>query len=116
MTKIVVEGVDQETLNGLLKIESDISVGKNNDYLKDFPNLKPEIRILEEGNCIIYKLDWSDEAKRLLYPVDFWKQMAEVRIPKKCCFEKISGLNDWEDVEIAAKLAQIYVPSQEIID
>jgi hypothetical protein len=117
VTKMVVEGVDQETLNKLLKIESNITVGENNDYLKDFPDLKPKIRISDDGNCVMYKLDWSDEAKRLLYPVDFWKQMAEVRIPRKYCFESIAiGLNDWENVEIADELAQIYVPSKEIIE
>jgi hypothetical protein len=117
VTKIVVEGVDQETLNKLLKIESNISVGEKYNYLKDFPDLKPVIGIRDEGNCTMYKLDWSDEAKRLLYPVDFWKQMAEVRIPRKCCFESIaSGHNAWEDVEIADELAEIYVPSKEIIE
>jgi hypothetical protein len=79
--KAVFEGVDRETLNAILKNELSPFRDEGGSYLEEFPEMKPKMAIQEKDRQIVYRIDWSDEAKKVLSKIDSWKQTSEIRIP-----------------------------------
>ena len=117
---VIVEGIDQETLDELFKENPSFFLAEANNYLKDFSGLKPTKVCLKKGKSIIYKMQWSDEAKRMMHNINLWKATACCEIPFKYITEKSEKPFGGEDIgaslEIAEKLAEIYSPSQYVID
>jgi len=114
---VSVEGIDEKTLNKILVYKSPVMMDEAINYLREFPDMEPKVVVKEEGNLARIKVEWSDDAKRTLYPIDFWKQTLEFKIPRKFDDSScIGGSSPWERIEIAELLAEIYVPTPKIID
>lgn len=116
VTKLITEGIDKETLKKLLEIKTAAMNDESNRYLIEFPEMKPSISTKKESNWATIKLEWSEEAKRSLYPIDLWNQIAEIKIPRKYDGRAIYGSSAWDSIDIAEELAEIYVPTPEIFD
>jgi hypothetical protein len=115
--KAVFEGVDRETLNSILKNELSPFKDEGGSYLEEFPEMKPKLTIQEKNRQIVYRIDWSDESKKVLSKTDSWKQTTEIRIPRRCEETMyLGGSDSWEMVEMAQNLAEIYAPNQHIIN
>jgi hypothetical protein len=82
--KAVFEGVDRETLNAIQKNELSPVRDEGGSYLEEFPGMKPKMTIYKKDRQIVYKIGWSDEAKKILSKIDSWKQTTEIRIPRRC--------------------------------
>jgi hypothetical protein len=117
---VIVEGIDQETLNELFEKNPPVSLTEANNYLKDFPGLKPNATYIEKGKSIIYRVMWSDEAKQIMHNIDLWKTTSCCKIRLNYGSERGEKPFGGEDIgtslEIAEKLAEIYNPSQHVID
>jgi len=120
VTNVVVEGIDQETLDEILEQKPTISLDDAKKYIIEFPEMKPDISQVDESNKVIYKVKWSEEAKSALSAIDTWNDVAEIRIPKRYDDRedkfRFSGGSDYDEYYHAKELAEIYVPSQGIID
>ncbi len=117
VTNVSVDGIDEKTLYKIISDKSAAVVDEAINYLREFPDMEPSVAIEEEGNLARIKVEWSDDAKRTLYPIDFWKQTLEIKIPRKYNdMSCIGGSSPWERIEIAELLAEIYVPTPKIID
>jgi hypothetical protein len=116
---LVVEGIDQETLNEILEKRPSIDLDNARSYLDEFPDARPEVIFTEEHNWIRCHVKWHDETKILLDAIDSWKQTAEIRIPRKYDKSNQGGRLGGRDIvssfEIAQELADLYVPSEKII-
>jgi hypothetical protein len=116
---LVVEGIDQETLNEILEMKTSIDLDNARSYRDEFPDARPEVIFTEEHNWIRARVKWSEDVRMLLGSIDSWKQTAEIRIPRK--YDKrnqggrIGGRDIVSGLEIAQVLADLYVPSEKII-
>jgi hypothetical protein len=114
---VSVEGINEKTLNKILAYKSPVMMEETDRYFREFPDMKPSVSTDKDGNLARIKVEWSDDAKRTLYPIDFWKQTLEIKIPRKFDDSScIGGSSPWERIEIAELLAEIYVPTPKIID
>lgn len=117
---MIVEGIDQETLNELFEKNPPVSLTEADNYLKDFPELEPRTTCIKEGKSIIYRVEWSDEAKQIMNNIDLRKTYASCKIRLNYGSERSDNPFEGEDIatslEIAEKLAEIYNPSQHVID
>ena len=113
--KVVVEGIDQETLNEILQNKPSVSRDDSNKYFAEFPEMKPIIIEVMAGKQTVYKVHWNDEVKRVLRAIDSWNKTAQIRIPLR--FDeregkyRFGGQNPWEAICHAEQLAEIYAPS-----
>jgi hypothetical protein len=116
---LVVEGIDRETLTEILEKKTSIDLDNSKSYLAEFPETRLKVIFTEEHNWIRYNVKWSNDARILLNAIDPWKQTAEIRIPRK--YDKgnqsgrLSGSDLVSGLEIAELLADLYVPTEQII-
>lgn len=115
--KVVIEGVDNETIHELLKNKFSNNLAEYRNYFKDFPEMKPVIAFEEKGYEINYIVNWTDDLKNGLHPICPWKQTAEIVIPLKyenggIKFAVVNALG----FDSVIELAELYSPSSEIID
>ena len=117
--KLVAKGIDLETLNEIIEKRPSVNLDDARSYLDEFPEMRPEVIFTEEHNWIMYNVKWSNDARILLEAIDSWKQMAEISIPRK--FDKgnissrLAGTDIVSGLDIAALLADLYVPSERIM-
>ena len=78
--KVTFVGLDQHTLeilkDGLIQAEA-------RNYLKDFPDMAPDIQIEETGRQLIYHINHSDEARKILNKLSLLDRMSEIRVPSR---------------------------------
>lgn len=118
--KVIVEGVDRETLEENLSHKQTEDFDEAENCLKEFPQLKPMMVVEPKGIEIFYKVDWSEEVKQILCNTGSWRQTTEISIPfnydndSDCPFGEDSE-NPWEGFEVAENLASNYVLSPRVM-
>lgn len=79
--KVTFIGLDQHTLFEILK--DDQLRAKAEGYLKDFPDMAPGIQIEKTGRQLIYRINHSEEARKMLKRSIFEDHISEIRVPSK---------------------------------
>jgi DNA-binding transcriptional ArsR family regulator len=120
ISKVVVEGIAQEMLNEIMEQKLTISLDDAKKYIIEFPEMKPDITELDGIEKIVYKVNWSNEAKSVLSAINILNCSSRILIPRKFDEKEdkflFSGRDPWEEYYHAEQLADIYVPSQGMID
>ena len=120
--KIIVQGIDKETLEEILAgIESN-SYNDAQVYVKKHPSMESTISPLSRDKNQLqdtehYKTEWSEDARCTLRTIKPWNQTAEALVPWKfdesyqffleCCVDTSEFLDE---------LSKNYVPSKRVLD
>lgn len=119
IVEVLVDGVDGETLNEILEGKPSADFDKAKKYLEEFSQLKPEITETRMGSRIIYRVNWSEEVKRILFAMDLWHQSAEILIPFKYDNDNEYPFGDyeypWGSFEVSEHLAANHVLSPRVM-
>ena len=115
---VVIEGIVQESFNKLLENKPQFSLDEARSYLGEFPEMKANITPVENGNHFFYKIEWSDDARNVLHQLRPWDHTAEILLPIRYPedIKKPLGYDAYRAIETAEVIADIYVPSQKMID
>lgn len=117
ITKVVVKGVDQTTLNFYFKNRASINDAESKNYLSEFPDMMPAIDVDQKGKEVTYNVEWKEDTKKILHMIDSWRKTAEIHIPLS--FEGKNGfvgVTQWDALKIAKEMAEIYVPSERVME
>lgn len=115
--RVVIEGIDNETIHGLLKNRFSNNQTEIRDYFKHFPEMKPAITIAENESECNYGVVLNDDLKNSIHPILPWKQIAEITMPLK--YEGIgirfAAVNEL-GFDCVTEMAELYSPYTELID
>jgi len=79
--KLTFSGLDQQTLNEILKdgkLQAEAT-----GYLKDFPDMAPDIQIEAIGHQLIYHINHSSEAGKMLKNLSIKDRASEICVPSQ---------------------------------
>ena len=115
--RVVIEGIDNETIHGLLKNKFSNNLAEFRDYFKHFPEMKPAITIAEKECECNYGVVWTDDLKNSIHPILPWKQTAEIMIPLKYdgIGIKFAAVNEL-GFDYVTDMAELYSLSTELMD
>jgi hypothetical protein len=115
--RVVIEGIDSETVQEILKSKHRIDLDEIREYMDTFSEMRPEVVSDRTTFEIIYKISWTEELKNALYPIKPWNQTADIRIPRRYdCKEDLFGMIGEYLFEPVIALAEVCSPSSEVID
>jgi hypothetical protein len=115
--RVVIDGIDNETIHGLLKDKFSNNPAEFRDYFKHFPEMKPDITIAENEYECNYGVVWTDDLKNSIHPILPWKQTAEITIPLKYGGSgiKFAAVNEL-GFDCVTEIAELYSLSPKLMD
>jgi hypothetical protein len=115
--KVSIEGADNETIQMLFDNKLSPHLVEFREYFKHFPDMRPEVTVVEMEHEARYKFDWTDDQRSILFPVSKWKQIAEIRIPLKYKNDELNcrAINEFGFAPII-ELSEFHVPSLKLLN
>ena len=115
--KVSFKGVDNEIVQVLLSNKPSSHLVEFREYFKHFPDMRPEITVVEMEHEVRYKFDWTEGQKCLLFPVSKWKKTADTMIPTKYKNDELNfrAVNEFGFAPMI-EISEFHVPSQKLLD